>query len=86
MPKIMRFDCRADAAPGECPMVRDDQKGHYVLAEDFAKVRAALARLVGVDGEEALLQMQEALMAMPVPLEDKINTVEACKALVNSLS
>jgi hypothetical protein len=65
----------------------DNSEGHYVLHEDFKIVRDALAKLVGVDGEPALLEMQLVITRMGSlrPGEDTGMIIEACKALLNTL-
>lgn len=57
--------------------------------DDIAKVeaqrdrlRAALAKLIGVDGREELEQMEAVMRLMPAPAEDKAASIDAIHALL----
>lgn len=49
------------------------------------QLRAAMVKLVGVDGRVELEQMEVAMRLMPAPAEDKAATVDAIHALLATL-
>jgi hypothetical protein len=55
------------------------------LETDRAKLRKALVGLVGVDGREDLEKMEGVMRLMPMPDEDKMNTINAVHALRDTL-
>ena len=55
------------------------------LREQRDRLRAALVKLVGVDGREELEQMEIVMRAMPAPAADKAATVDAIHALIATL-
>lgn len=55
------------------------------LDEQAIMLRAALARMVGVDTREELEQMELVMRAMPVPSEDKAAMLDAIHALLATL-
>lgn len=51
------------------------------LELDYAKVRKALAGLVGADTKTELEGMEAAIRVLPLPDEDRMNTINAIHAL-----
>ena len=56
------------------------------LSEQNAVMRKALVGLVGAESREELEQMEIAIRMMPVPDIDKMNTINAIQALIQTLS
>lgn len=56
------------------------------LELDNGKLRQALVGLVGADTKAELAGMEAALRMLPVPDEDRMNTINAIHALRDTLS
>jgi uncharacterized coiled-coil DUF342 family protein len=51
------------------------------MRQERDQLRAALVKLVGVDGREELEQLEAVMRLMPAPAEDKSATIDAIHAL-----
>lgn len=58
------------------------QKDLAAVEAQRDRLRAALVKLVGVDGKEDLEQFECVMRLMPAPAEDKAATVDAIHALI----
>lgn len=55
------------------------------LKNERAKLRSALAGMIGVDGKEDLEKMESVLRMSPAPAEDKAQMIDALHALRDTL-
>ena len=56
------------------------------LADDNAMLRKALVGLVGADTRDELEQIEAAIRVLPVPDIDRMNTINAVQALLQTAS
>lgn len=61
----------------------EDQQAQIKQQRDL--LRAALVKIVGVDGRTELEQMEAVMRLLPGPAEDKAETIDAIHALIATL-